>query len=132
MNNFEAILGEVEARDRGIIAAQTWGHLFPKKGKHRGFVVFAETGFNDTVLIEAEFEKTDSSPWLYSALGKLIFEQSQKGLEVGVYVWRGYLYTEKVLDCEPEEGEEPEYSEVIKLDGKITSQKLIKELLKKC
>jgi hypothetical protein len=130
MHNFETAFAPAEARAREVVAAQTWGHLFPKKGKHRGFVVFAETGFNNPVLIDAEFEKTDFSPWLYDAVDNLIFEQSEKGLEVGVYVWRGYLYTKKVLVREPEEGEEPEYSEVIKLEGKVTSQRLLKELLK--
>ena len=125
-----SVFAASEARNKQIVDSSTWGHLFPKKGKHRGYVVFAQTAYGQTEIVDAEFEDTDSSPWLYNAVQDMIYRQED--LDAGVYVWRGYCYTEKVLEREADPDDpddENDYAEVVRLQGKITGMRSIKELI---
>lgn len=129
MANFSAPFGEQEAKVRNVVDSQTWGHLFPKKGKHRGYIVFAKTAYGQTELLDAVFEKTDSSPWLYDAINNLINDFDE--LDDGVYIWRGYCYSEEILTrAACDEDDEDEYSSVVRLQGKIAGKKNFIEIMR--
>ena len=128
--SFEQAFARHEANEKAAVMNDTWGYLFPKKGKHRGYIMFAETGYGQTELIDAGFEDTESSPWLFNTIQELVV--GQRDLEPGLYVWRGYCYTESVLTYEADlddPDDEDVYCEIIKLEGEIKSKKSIKELL---
>lgn len=51
------------------VRADAWGHLAPKaKTKYQGFVLYAWTSWGDEVLLDADFQGLDCSPWLHECL----------------------------------------------------------------
>jgi len=103
------------------------GHLFPKKGKHRGYIVFSKTTYGDAVLLDSDFENTESSPWLHEAVTDLIFELD---VAEGTHIWRGYCIPKKVMvRAAIDEYGEDEYAGVVVLKGKVVSSKTFAEML---
>ena len=128
--SFESAFAEHEAHEKAAVMSNTWGHLFPKKGKHRGYIIFVQTAYGQTEIVDAEFEDTESSPWLYETIQDLIY--GYKDLEPAVYVWRGYCYPEQIIErlADPDDpDDENRYAEVIRLEGKVIDTKPIKELI---
>ncbi len=74
-------------RKRKEAMKDTWGHLAPKKGQsYKGFMVWAHSAYGDIVLIDANFENLDDSPWLFENMQDFIAENGERG---GLYKWEG-------------------------------------------
>lgn len=130
MANFSAPFSEHEVRAKEIVDSQTWGHLFPPKGKHLGYVIFAKSAYGQAELLDAEFEQTPSSPWLYGAVTSLLAELDAD-LDEGIYIWRGYCYRKKQLvRAALDEDDENEYAKAIVLQGKIAGKKTLAEIVR--
>jgi len=63
----------IEADNRAIANAMTFGHLAPKPiTEYKGFILFTITSWGDLVPIEAEFKNLDMSPWLFEDIKEYI------------------------------------------------------------
>ncbi len=64
------------ARRATQVFEETWGHLRPASGRHRGFIVAARSAYDggERSLIAADFRDVPDSPWLYEAMYELINE----------------------------------------------------------
>ena len=57
------------------IYAETWGHLAPKKNiTYKGKILFSKSYFysRNNSIIDFEFNKLESSPWLFARLERFI------------------------------------------------------------
>lgn len=78
----------IEADERALVAAETWGHLAPKPNvKHLGYMIFTLGAYGDYTLIQTGFDGLSDSQWLYEDMIDFICE---KATEDGmVYRWDG-------------------------------------------
>jgi hypothetical protein len=114
---------KIEADNRRIVMAATWGHLAPERNKtYRGHIVWAlgihGSDYLNPMVLECEMGDLPSSPWFYEAMNDFLGEVhkekngkywscSEREAETSgrIYRWdgsfRNYSWCGKVrqLDC---------------------------------
>jgi hypothetical protein len=91
---------EHERRAAAEVAGQTWGHLAPRvREPYRGWLLFAYSAYEGSaVLLDAEWDGLDDSPWLYEDMQEFIRRPAVGGGERcvpgGVYRFEG-TYTKR-------------------------------------
>jgi len=76
--------GPVDAVNRAIVAANTWGHLAPEPRRpYPGYIVFTYGQWGDIIPIDAAFVGLPDSPWFYDDLCSFIDDRA---------VTRGTIY----------------------------------------
>jgi len=88
----EEVFASVEAKNREIVAVNTWGHLAAKPDqKYQGTILFARGAYDDLVPISVEFEDLPDSPWFYEALWDFLIAQETECGSIyrfeGFYQW---------------------------------------------
>jgi hypothetical protein len=120
----------IEADNRRIVMAATWGHLAPERNKtYRGHIVWAlgihGSDYLNPMVLELEMGELPSSPWFYEAMQDFLSEVhrekngkywscSEREAETSgrIYRWdgsfRNYSWCGKVrqLDCKGLKDEE--------------------------
>lgn len=93
----------VDAHNRALVAAQTWGHLAPKpREPYHGSMLLAHPAYGDlgVVLIDAEFPGLPDSPWLYDDMVEYLDgERLPPTVEGGIYRWEGIYMKYKNGGC---------------------------------
>jgi hypothetical protein len=60
----------VEQENYNRVARSTWGHLHAEhRKKYKGYIVFALTDYNESIVIKYNFKGLSDSPWLAQHLG---------------------------------------------------------------
>jgi len=87
-------LAPIEAHNRNIVMAATFGHLAPKRGTtYPGSILFTQTEYGQLVPIRSKFEGLPDSPWFFEHLHDFVGE---KATEAGqVYRFEGDYVTFK-------------------------------------
>lgn len=111
MTGLAEIFADVEARNRDIVEAETWGHLAPEQQRtYPGTVVFAVSEYGDNVPVFVRFDDLPDSPWLFEGLNRWIGDQvlppgsHQRALEPGVYRFTGTYAMSHVPDVLGDDG----------------------------
>src|SRR5687768_11205030 len=78
----------VEHANYVAVQEATWGHLAPEKGRtYTGSMLFTQSEYGDIVVIRANFEGLDDSPWLFEALNNFAADHA---IDPGaIYLFRG-------------------------------------------
>ena len=84
-------------RKRRDVLRETWGHLAPKPNRpYQGWMIFAHTAHGDCLPIDYDFQRLDSSPWLFEAIMDFINEHTD---EEGIYRWEGIFKMDRQGNC---------------------------------
>ena len=82
------IIDAYAERKKQEVMQDTWGHLAPEPGRsYKGRMLYAHGAYGDMVLLDAEFEDLNDSPWLWKAMQDFIGEDETCGL----YIWKGHF-----------------------------------------
>jgi len=57
----------IDAHNKSIVMANTWGHLFPTKKHYEGIVRIAYSTYGQIIVLDENIG-IDSSPWWYEAI----------------------------------------------------------------
>jgi len=89
------VFAPVEKRNREAVLHNTWGHLGPERGKHKGWILIAVSSYSGSHVVDDSFPTLPNSPWQYSALQDIMFAL-MKDQDVGVYRATGFLNWRRV------------------------------------
>ena len=85
------LLDALALSKKQAVMRETWGHLKPKPGEHRGYMVFACGEYGDLVSIVSSFDGVGGDPWFHQEHMDFIAEHaSERGqlyVFVGSYQW---------------------------------------------
>lgn len=92
----EKLIAQIEADGRCEATHDTFGHLAPTKGVHKGKILFTYSDYGDIVMISDHFPTLQNSPWQFACMNDLLFElcckRGDEDLEKGkVYLFEGSL-----------------------------------------
>lgn len=95
MNYMQAAFAPVEAINREIVKANTWGHLAPEpRRSYSGVILFATSEYGgDRMVIRTDFPGMNDNPWFFEDLHEWMFG-GEKLSEGCVFEWRG-TYTKR-------------------------------------
>jgi hypothetical protein len=64
--SFGSVLQEVDAHNRLLVQAATFGHLAPEPQRtYPGYIVFAYSEYGDVTPVKVDFDGLPDSPWFY-------------------------------------------------------------------
>lgn len=97
------ITPKIVANSKRYVQHQTWGHLFPKKGKvFIGKLRVAESDYGDYVILKDD-SNVDSSPWWYSSLNDFVLDFLRNQDSVGsVFEIKIKSYVINTFNCTQE------------------------------
>lgn len=86
----ESVFHEHERLKYQQVQEETWGHLAPQRDRsYPGSMLFAQSQYGDFVILRAEFDGLDDSPWLFDAMMSFVEKWAK---EPGVvYGFDGHL-----------------------------------------
>lgn len=84
-----SVFEPIEAVNRAIVMANTWGHLAPEPNrKHEITIVFCHGEYRDVTPIKVESLTVCDSPWFFEDMNDFIYEnRAEPG---NVYKFRGW------------------------------------------
>ncbi|QPI08301.1 hypothetical protein IM687_13970 [Stutzerimonas stutzeri] len=88
-----SVCAEIEAHNRMIVMAQTWGHMEAKPGTaHSGWFTFIHGQHGDMVVIESHFPTFGEGPGYFEVRQDFIWSKVKDGGpcgDIGVYRFDG-------------------------------------------
>lgn len=66
------LAASIDAHNRIIVYRETWGHLDALPGDYPGHITFVLGCHGDITLLEWDFDKVESNPWIYIELNQFI------------------------------------------------------------
>ena len=100
--SMNTILDAYKQTRKEEVLYNTWGHLAPETNiKYYGYIIVATSQFgNSTYLLDYEFKKLNSSPWLYEDVGNFMFNTKFETDISNIYRFDGWYKKFKNDNCQ--------------------------------
>lgn len=72
--SMDEVFADVLTMKRDAVLIETWGHLAPRAGWHRGKVLFTHGEYGDIVPLRVDIDDVDDSPWFFQGLCTFLCE----------------------------------------------------------